>query len=193
MQFVVFARTDMTKLIVAFRNFANPPKTLIIFTFQLFSVIQLFRNLRWWDWCCAHLTYLQGSCGDIVETKVIKMTVGMTLMRNTMTSTCKPVIWGALCRDSCIRSASSETFSSSLGLYVDLWPILHQENWKQDNYFLQALPSSATVINMIYYTLFCSRLLVYIEYKSIRSVMFNNWGFSVFFLMFAIPKCLTHI
>ena len=105
----------------------------------------------------------------------------MILMRNTMTSTCKPVIWGALCGDSCIKSASSKTVSSSLGVwYIDVWPTLHQENWWQDNYFLQALPSLATLINMIYCTLFHSRLLVYIEHKSIRSVMFNNWGSQFF-------------
>jgi len=38
-RFVVFeqteGRTDMTKLIVAFRDFANAPKTLIIFTFSI--------------------------------------------------------------------------------------------------------------------------------------------------------------
>ena len=40
----------------------------------------------------------------------------MTLMRNTMTSTCKSVNWGALCRDSCIKCAGSKTVSSSVSV-----------------------------------------------------------------------------
>jgi len=104
----------------------------------------------------------------------------MALMRNTMTSTCKPVSWGALFRDSCIKCAISKTISSSLGVWsVDLWPTLHHEKWRQDNYFIQALPSWAAVINMIYCTLY-SRFLVYIEHTSIRSVMFNNWSSQVY-------------